>query len=67
MKAMKMYKTNDNENKKKVIFFMHFFVSFNFEVEYDSFDEVNPGTFDCLRLAEVLSLFKRLVLSFPLC
>lgn len=50
----------------QVIFFMLFSL-FNFEVEYDSFDEVNPGTFDCLCLAEVLSLFSRLVLSFPLC
>lgn len=50
--------------KIKVILFMQFFfVSFNFE--YDSFDEVNPGTFDCLCLAEVLRLFRGL--SFPLC
>lgn len=62
-----MYKTNDNEKKKSHFLSAFFFVSFNFEVEYDSFDEVNPGTLNCLRLAEVLSLFKRLVLSFPLC
>ncbi len=64
---MKIYKINDNENNKSKNKLCFFFVSFNFEVEYDSFDEVNPGTFDCLCLAEVLSLFRGLVLSFPLC
>ncbi len=65
MKAMKMYKINGKGNNTR-----HFLYAFLFHLILRlnmSFDEVNPGTFDCLCLAEVLSLFSGLALSFPLC